>query len=589
MQAVPLIMQAPAPSRPAYRRRYRRRRYPRRRKLSRALRTFVNARRKYPASTHAYTFQPRTEHTLAAFGPTYREATEAQKQERINARYYGRGMYTGQGSFWKKAAKTAWKHRGTILDAANMAGVPGAASLKRIAGSGMYTGQGEYESQNGLFGNETADVPTVVSSGTEDGTIKISHREYLTDLYGIHYENGIAETPMQKYIYQLNPGLETTFPWLSQLAQNFEEYELEQCIFSFRSTLQEVSSANGQVGTIVMATQYNPDTPDFRDKNEMMMYSHANSAKATDDIMHGVECDDAKLSGTEEKYIRAGPLDTGSQLKDYDHGKFTVSVNNTPEAFNDQSIGELWVSYTVCLRKPKLFTSRGLGGTQFLAIGSRDTGLPNAHANSNAMPFIQSASQLIYAKKNTLNIKVDYVGDPFSSSASAKGKLSLIFPASFAGSVKVKVKIRLEQAIDSSLKVSTPGLQGNVYALHDIMTYQLQNEDYPDADFVDNPSWYFSTVARRVATSVATGDWIYMEAHLLISPANNATDNAIYFGDNGTKRVWDGGLNPFIVTVRAVEIQVEEYNTNLLRNDFNRHDALPEFVDSNGISKPYPQ
>lgn len=604
MQAVPMVIQTPAPPRATYRRRYRPRRRYRRRKLSRALRTFRNARRKYPASEYGYTFVPRTESTAAAFGPSYREASEAQRMDRINSRYYGRGVYTGQGSFWKKAARYAWKHRRGILKGASTLGVPGAAALSKLTGAGTYTGQGNYEGENGLFQSETADVPIVESSGTEEGTIKISHREYLTDLYGIHFDLISTnpdvfkpETPMQKYVYQLNPGLETTFPWLSQIAQNFEEYELEQCIFSFRSTLQEVSSSNGQVGTIVMATQYNPDTPDFRDKNEMMMYAHANSVKSTDDIMHGVECDDSKLSGTEEKYIRSGPLDTGTQKKDYDHGKFTVAVCNTPHAFSDESIGELWISYTVTLRKPKIFTSRGLGGTQFFATGSNDTGIPSQSIYTEEMPFLQSPNHLVYAKKNTLNIKVDYVGDELVDPSDAyKGRLAFILPAAFAGSLRMRLKLRMQLASNQRVMLFEPQLIGNITGIHDITwgAVGTGGTNSSDDHLRDPPHWFASTILNEPTNITVThGDWLIAEAHMQVQPSNNAIDNMIVFGDNNTLKVWNT-LNTLAVTgnnfikIEAMEISFEEYNTNLLPTFYNARAAVPEVVDMFGVTTDYP-
>jgi len=57
---------------------------------------------------------------------------------------------------------------------------------------------------------------------------------------------------------------------------------------------------------------------------------------------------------------RAGPPPPGEDVKTYDLGQLNVSVSNTPATFANQALGELWVSYTVELRKPKFFGTRGL-------------------------------------------------------------------------------------------------------------------------------------------------------------------------------------------------------------------------------------
>lgn len=590
MQAVPMVIQAAPAARPAYRRRYRPRKRYRRRKLSRALRTFRNARRKYPASQYGYTFVPRTESTAAAFGPSYREASEAQRQDRINSRYYGRGVYTGQGSFWKKAAHYAWKHRGKVLDAAAMAGVPGASALRRIpyVGGGVYTGQGSYEGANGLFGNETADVPIVESSGTEEGSIKISHREYLTDLYGNPYNTttGVNTKPFDLSAYEINPGLEQTFPWLSQIAQNFEEYELEQCIFSFRSTVQEVSSANGQVGTITMATVYNPDSPNFRDKTEMMQYAHSNSVKATDDIMHGVECDDSKLSGTDEKYIRSGPLDQNLQKKDYDHGRFQVAISNTPLAFSNGSIGELWISYTVVLRKPKVFTARGQGISEFLCYTDLKNGLKESGAieDSTYNPFVtvSGGDPFLYSRKNSLNMKL----------ITNTNKLQLIFPASAAGLFKVILSLKVSVTGSSTAQntnLATPRFGGNVTEFNDILdawdgTTLTTNVDWTDSQKAlglnGNPTYYKKTFGtdEDAGTNLIdqTMAWLHLELHVRVAPVNNALDNDIVWDTNYVVRGTGAPLSstdkyiPF-----AAQIQVTELPSGL----------IPSFVDDSYVER----
>lgn len=191
--------------------------------------------------------------------------------------------------------------------------------------------------------------------GPHEADIVIRHAEYVRDIF----VQGSNVVPFVVQTLQLNPGLPQAFPWLSQLAANYEEYSLVQCIYTFKSTIQQVAVENGQQGQILIATQYKPTDTPFADKESMMMYAHSTSGPLSSHVLHGVECDPAKLTNTTGvKYLRSGEV-TGMDLKEYDHGILNIAISNPPVKYLGQSCGELWVSYTVVLRKPKLGSLNG--------------------------------------------------------------------------------------------------------------------------------------------------------------------------------------------------------------------------------------
>ena len=127
----------------------------------------------------------------------------------------------------------------------------------------------------------------------------ITHTEYIGEVYG----NGLidpgdsssAPIPFESNKLILNPGMEKTFPWLSQIAANYQEYELEQLVFKFTPQLAEVSSNNGLVGQVLIVTQYKPQAAPFKNMDDVMHYNHYSKGKTTEDITYGVECDERKL------------------------------------------------------------------------------------------------------------------------------------------------------------------------------------------------------------------------------------------------------------------------------------------------------
>lgn len=221
-------------------------------------------------------------------------------------------------------------------------------------GTGFASGRGDYAVNNII--NSPMDSSVVPKFGPSDSAITVSHVEYVRDIY-------VQPSSVVPFVVQtipINAGLPAAFPWLSQLACNYEEYSLVQCIYTFKSTIGEVSTGNGQQGQILMATQYNPADEPFADKESMMMYAHSSSAKLSSTVLHGVECDPKLLPNTTGvKYVRTGGISQAQDIKEYDAGVLNIAISAPPATYLGQSVGELWVSYTVVLRKPKLGSLNG--------------------------------------------------------------------------------------------------------------------------------------------------------------------------------------------------------------------------------------
>ena len=348
-------------------------------------------------------------------------------------RYGGRGLYSGTGGYWDDI-KSGWNKWSGRLGAGFKAGASAmgyggvADALTQAEGLGRSMGMGAYDTPitNAIVdgGGSTA-IPTF--TGTSDTSVTISHREYINDLFGPP-----SAGTFQNTVYSINPGLERTFPWLSQVAANYEEYTLKQCIFTYRTTVTDFVSTGGQVGTVIMASQYNPSDTPFQSKQDAMEYDMAMSGKVSSDMLHGVECDPAQLSGTSNgKYIRSGPPRSDDDLKQYDWANLNVCVSNIPSAFVNQALGELWVSYTVELRKPKFFVSRGLNILRDTFVGTA--------AGPVYLQDMISNYDYGEGQQNRIGgtILTASTGLP-SQGPLAANAIRYVFPATFSGSVIFK-------------------------------------------------------------------------------------------------------------------------------------------------------
>jgi len=283
---------------------------------------------------------------------------QALKNEKAMERMVGRGAYS-MGDFRRDMGSLGKIVGRPILDALQNATVKG---INKFSGSGLYSGRGAY---NNLFPSEGRPSMQVSSPNDEKQTICISNTEYLQDVYGP------ANATFTNNTLFLNPGLLENFPFLAQLASNYEEYEFVQLVFSYRTTVDPSATNNttGATGTVIMATNYDATAPAFTNKETMMNYHGAQSGRLTDDHVHGVECEPFANQGTPTKYVRSLPLAGNTQsLTNYDWGTFQIAFVNTPSAFFNQQIGELWVSYTVKLSKPKLYCSLANNSLEFRQV-----------------------------------------------------------------------------------------------------------------------------------------------------------------------------------------------------------------------------
>ena len=230
---------------------------------------------------------------------------------------------------------------------------------------GKIGGQGAYH-DNALIQSCGMGVPQFSGSGmTEDG-LTVCHEEYLGDIY-VQAINGSTAAYQVCYSVALNPALVTSFPWLSQVAANYDEYEFEGMIFTFKTTMADVNTSNTSIGTVMMVTNYNAanvgtpvngvNTP-FLNKQQLLDYDASQSGKISESQHHGVECDPTKNGMSAILYTRSGPVPSGQDKKTYDLGIFQLFAQGINLTSPGQ-IGELYVSYKVNLRKPKIYSALG--------------------------------------------------------------------------------------------------------------------------------------------------------------------------------------------------------------------------------------
>lgn len=266
---------------------------------------------------------------------------------------YWRRRITGRGDYSYSAGNNM---------GANLGGYLGSKAGEFLGGmahnavAGLVTGLGDYNvSKNVLLGGN---MPTVRNL-TSGGDVVISYQEYLGDIITASMPVDSNSSPFKIDTYLINAANPRTFPFLSQIAQNFEQYEFEGILFGFRTTSADIvtnDTNNIQLGTVLMATQYDVADPNFSSKGEMLNYQFSTSVKPSQPAVHMIECA-PNQTPVNLLYTVPGSNPVGTDPRLYHLGRFSIAT----QGFQGSSvtIGELHVTYQVRLLKPKLWTSLG--------------------------------------------------------------------------------------------------------------------------------------------------------------------------------------------------------------------------------------
>ena len=178
-----------------------------------------------------------------------------------------------------------------------------------------------------------------------DGRVIVAHSEYIQVVPSAQ-SFAIATFP-------INPGISATFPWLSTVAKNFEEWVPRRIFFEFRSTCaDQITTTTAALGQVSMATQYNSLDANFANNVQLLNYENASSAKPSNNFRHYLQCKRSQTA-VDEMYIRTGAIPANADLRLYDLGKTGVSSAGIPGT-DGTPIGQLWIHYEVELRKPRI-------------------------------------------------------------------------------------------------------------------------------------------------------------------------------------------------------------------------------------------
>lgn len=182
-------------------------------------------------------------------------------------------------------------------------------------------------------------VPTI--KATNRGFV-VTHREYIQDVTA-------ADANFRNNTLSVNPGLATTFPWLSAIAGRFESYLFRRLHFIYEPICPTTTP-----GAVMMAVDYDAADSAPTSKVVLMAYRGAVRSAPWNITRFDATRGDLRKFGV-QRFVRTTSNPANTDLKTYDVGNFQIATQNTPGT--PTTLGELYVEYEVEFYTPQIPTS----------------------------------------------------------------------------------------------------------------------------------------------------------------------------------------------------------------------------------------
>lgn len=222
--------------------------------------------------------------------------------------------------------------------------------------------------RGGPGGARVEDMPYVAAppqfSNGEGSDIIITHREFVGNVK--------SSVGFRTTTYPINPGNPVMYPFFSQIAALYEEFDIMGQLMEYRSTsATAVGTTSSAMGVVLMATDYDCYDENFTSKRQMEAAEFSSAAVPYETFIHPIECDRSR-NVLSQQYIVPGITSADQAPGDQRLsvlGNFVIATEG--QQTDNTDIGELWVTYHIRVSRPclqsyaptaALYASRGSGG-----------------------------------------------------------------------------------------------------------------------------------------------------------------------------------------------------------------------------------
>jgi hypothetical protein len=163
-----------------------------------------------------------------------------------------------------------------------------------------------------------------------------------------------AAAPPALNSFDINPGLSASFPWLGNVARNFEQYRFNKLKYHFVShSATAIGSTNTALGDVLLVTQFDPLDAAFATTAEIQNYEGSSWGRPSKNITHTVDVRRSKAA-IKNLFVRAAAAPADTDIRMYDVGRFSLGTAGMQAA---SVLGDLVVEYDVTLIRAKTYVA----------------------------------------------------------------------------------------------------------------------------------------------------------------------------------------------------------------------------------------
>lgn len=182
-----------------------------------------------------------------------------------------------------------------------------------------------------------------VFNGATNG-IRIQHCEYIGPW---SYPAGVDAGFSVSSGISLQPGLLSSYPWLSSLAINFEQYKIHKMRIVVRSIVPTSTA-----GATYVCIDYDSADSAPITKTQFMNNGSASSGSVWETIT--LDYNPPSSNFVNQRYIRNGNLASNLDIKTYDSGTVYLAVDGSSLGSGAHTLGDIFFEYDVSLVVPIL-------------------------------------------------------------------------------------------------------------------------------------------------------------------------------------------------------------------------------------------
>lgn len=276
-----------------------------------------------------------------------------KKKNNNQPRLVGKGDYNLTTNEYQSLVSKLDKIDGKIPSIKGLASNAGAALGGLVGKPAIGRALAEKASSLFGFGDYTITANSLMKNYTSTGVIpkfhsasngvRIREREYIGDVVS-------SPTPgaFKNKSYPITPTDSVTFPWLSNIAKLYDQWEPNGIVFEFVSTSSDFNGSAQALGSVILATDYDCLDEPYPNKVVMDNADYSCSSKPSINQVHGVECDPDQRT---YKLMFTKSLTTPAANRNT-LGNFQVA--STGVSASGVVLGELWVSYDFTFYKKQI-------------------------------------------------------------------------------------------------------------------------------------------------------------------------------------------------------------------------------------------